>query len=67
MSAKVRDSPWPAGSVSGGANVKTVVEVISGALTVEVPIAVPPSEAVSVSELKIPGLLTETLTEVTIC
>lgn len=59
------DSPWPVGRVSGGAKVKTVVEAMSGEFTVEVPTCSP--EAVSVSELKTADLLTETLTEETIC
>ena len=63
----MRDSPEPAGRVRGGANVKTVVEVIAGESTVDVPICVPLTEAVSVNELKTAGLLTETLTEETIC
>jgi hypothetical protein len=63
----VRDSLLPAGRVRGGANVKTVVEVISGESIVEVPISVPWREAVRVSELKTAGLLTATLTEETIC
>ena len=61
------DSPPPAGIVSGGEKVKTVVEVISGASIVEVPICSPSSEAVSVIELKSLGLLTETVAEDTIC
>jgi len=47
--------------------VKTVVEVIAGESTVDVPICVPLTEAVSVNELKTAGLLTETLSEETIC
>jgi hypothetical protein len=64
---KTSDSLVPAGIVSGGVNEKTVLVVIPGASIVELPICSPSSDAVSVSELKSPGLLTETVAEDTIC
>jgi len=67
LMAKVRESLPPVGMVSGGAKVNTVLDVTSGASTVEVPICSPFSDAVSVSELKSFGLLTEIVAADTIC
>lgn len=60
-------APLSNGIVIGGLKVKTVVEEISGALTVTEPAGTESSDAVSVSELKIPGWLTVTLTVVMTC
>jgi hypothetical protein len=65
VSAKVGDSP--AGTVIGGENEKVVVDASAEPLALEVPTAAPLSVAVSFSELKIPGLLTDTLTDEMIC
>ena len=57
----------PAATLIGVSKVKTVVLAMSGELTVAVPTWVPPIDAVTVIELKIFGLLTDTLTDWITC
>ncbi len=57
----------PDGIVMLGLNVKMVVAVMFGAVTVTEPAGTLFNEAVSVNELKIPGWLTVTWTVVMTC